>query len=197
MDQLRWFMGRPDGLNLRNLCWHGFLKDRKEWPYYAAWIWNTMIHMGIVLKQQDIHVKNRERVKKPMKIEIPFQMAQSVISSPTVIEHYKHEVLRDKNYHHEGPITLLEELKRASIYLEKQDWLKFYYAILPLLEYLLRILYVSTNNLPLEFFRAETFIYHTILDHMLKRNVLNHTETTRPNELYKILPLSILVRTEL
>jgi hypothetical protein len=192
MEELRWLMGTPNGLNLRNVCWHGFLRERTDWSYYTAFIFDSLVRIGNILKTHEIHLKIWQRKKKSSLIEVPFLVArESFTENFPSFDDYRRKLLGDKE-DYETPIEIPEDLKRAKKYLREQQWFEYYYFLLPFLEHLLRIIYVSVNELPNEFFRAETNIYYSTCDTMLRRDI-EFSGMIRSNCLYTILSPGLLV----
>lgn len=193
MEDLRWFMGIPNGLNLRNLCWHGFLRERTDWSYYAAFIFDSLVQMGKILKSHEIHLKFWQRKKKSFLIETPFLVVRKYFANylPS-FDDYRRKVIGDNECYEVLLTEIPDDLKKANNYLREQQWPEYYYILLPFLEHLLRIIYVSVNELPNEFFRAETNLYYSTFDTMLRRDI-EFSGTIRLNYLYTVLSPGLLV----
>ncbi|KAL8185939.1 UNVERIFIED_CONTAM: hypothetical protein K2H54_060003 [Gekko kuhli] len=186
MDVLRVFIGSPDGLNLRNILWHGFASSQEIPTKYSSMLVLLTVGLGQLLSNYLLQTQS-DLVHRPY---VLFTNLKELHVFPDL----NHELL-----------SLAEELVvKSSIVLRtmRPFWItaltlfrQHRYAdcvmlLLPQLESGLRLLFTTVNKCPSRLITAESSSLFTTFDEMLTKQ-LNNEEV---NKLPSVLGESAMVR---
>ncbi|RNA11881.1 endoplasmic reticulum membrane-associated RNA degradation isoform X1 [Brachionus plicatilis] len=141
---IKLFFYTPKSLNLRNLCWHGFLNTHEYDSSYIYFLICLLCNINHCLKEKKILLKSRQKFNlktlEPLWLEHNVSLLKS-FSLETKLEFFS-QIENSK---------LVDECRREKwklIFSEKLDNFSLLNLILPELEHVLRKLYSLANNLP-------------------------------------------------
>ncbi|XP_061480409.1 endoplasmic reticulum membrane-associated RNA degradation protein isoform X2 [Rhineura floridana] len=176
MDVLRVFIGSPDGLNLRNILWHGFASPQEIPVKYSSMVLCLTAGLGHLLRNYLLQTQST-LVHRPY---VSFTNLQELHIFPDL----NHELL-----------ALAEELAiKSNIVLRPMlpFWMtallsfrQFRYAdcvilLLPQLESGLRLLFTTVNKCPSRLMTAESSSLYTTFDEMLAKQLNNEKANQLP-----------------
>nr|XP_056709004.1 endoplasmic reticulum membrane-associated RNA degradation protein [Euleptes europaea] len=176
MDVLRVFIGSPDGLNLRNILWHGFASPEEIPPKYFSMLLLLTVGLGQLLKNYLLQTQS-DLVHRPY---VSFTNLKELHVFPDL----SHEQL-----------SLAEELVvKSSIVLRtvlpfwitaltsfrQHRYAECVMLLLPQLESGLRLLFTTVNNCPSRLITAESSSLYTTFDEMLAKQLSNEEVNKLP-----------------
>ncbi|XP_048342791.1 endoplasmic reticulum membrane-associated RNA degradation protein isoform X2 [Sphaerodactylus townsendi] len=169
MDVLRVFIGSPDGLNLRNILWHGFASPQEIPVKYSSMLLLLTVGLGQLLKNYLLQTQS-DLIHRPY-------VSLTNLKEMHVFPDLSHELL-----------SLAEELVvKSSIVLKtmRPFWItvltlfrqhRYVDCVMLLLSQLesgLRLLFTTVNNCPSRLITAETSFLYTTFDEMLAKQLSN------------------------
>ncbi|XP_053153468.1 endoplasmic reticulum membrane-associated RNA degradation protein isoform X2 [Hemicordylus capensis] len=176
MDVLRVFIGSPDGLNLRNILWHGFASPQEIPVKYSSMLLFLTVGLGQVLKNYLL------------------QTASTLVHRPYIAFTNLKELHVFSDLNHELFFLAEELVIKSSIVL--RTMLPFWitaltsfrqnrYAdcvilLLPQLENGLRLLFTTVNKCPSRLLTAESSSLYTTFDEMLAKQLSNEKVNQLP-----------------
>ncbi|XP_060097449.1 endoplasmic reticulum membrane-associated RNA degradation protein-like [Heteronotia binoei] len=179
MDVLRVFIGSPDGLNLRNILWHGFASPQEIPTKYSSMLVLLTVGLGQLLTSYLLQTQS-------VLIHRPY-VSFTNLTELHVFPDLSHELL-----------SLTEELVvKSSIVLRTMQpfWItaltlfrQHRYAdcvilLLPQLESGLRLLFTTVNRCPSRLITAESSSLYTTFDEMLAKQLGNEEVNKLPSVL--------------
>jgi hypothetical protein len=175
---IRCFTGPLQSMNVRNLCWHGFIGTQEFKPSFASFLFILIFNVGSICP-------NRTNVRKS--IDMTAFMSKRKVD--ILEEEFRKEHIIDIIDHSYfiAQNRLGDWKKAISLFYDNQ----YFYSIimlLPLLEHSLRRVFGYVNECPERIYCAETSVTYTTFDEMLDPDLDEHT----PNALYAEIGPNVL-----
>ena len=162
---LRLLLGSPFSLNLRNLVWHGFAAPQEISLVFASALLLVFPCIGDILKEGELPIKKRE-LGSLLRIQHILDANPILPSSDS-----SSLLMLAKSSHLPPPLQQL--LLQGLNHRDAGEHLPAGLLLLPLVEALLRIKYVSANNCPQRLITAEaTELYTTFTEMLTERSKL-------------------------
>ncbi|XP_065075074.1 endoplasmic reticulum membrane-associated RNA degradation protein-like [Ochlerotatus camptorhynchus] len=173
---LRLLLGTPNGINLRNLVWHGFLSEEEVSPFYSNFLLLVLITVGDILEERNIAIKHRSCPQDTRKL---FQQMGLV----SVDELQLLKCLENNKF---ISTRQMEGWKQVLKYYEYEQYYFCISLALPQLEMYLRRLY---SQLYQRDFRAKLEEYYIIMDTVFEEC---NSCTGDRNKIHKVYSTSML-----
>ncbi|XP_034964406.1 endoplasmic reticulum membrane-associated RNA degradation protein isoform X2 [Zootoca vivipara] len=176
MDVLRVFVGSPDGLNLRNLLWHGFASPQEIPVKYSSMLLCLTAGLGQLLKTY-LQQTRSTLVHRPY-------VSFSNLKELHVFPDLNHELLSlaDELVIKSNIVlrTMLPFWITALSSFRQRRYADCVILLLPQLESGLRLLFTKVNKCPSRLITAESSSLYTTFDEMLAKQLHNEEANQLP-----------------
>ncbi|NXH93255.1 EMARD protein, partial [Pachycephala philippinensis] len=175
MNVLRVFIGSPNGLNLRNVLWHGFASPQEIPAKYCAMLLFLSAGLGQLLQTYLLQTKC-VLVHRPYVIFISleeldaFPLNNEILSTTEELVKQSSFVLK----------TMLPFWIAALTAFKQSRYADSVILLLPQLEAGLRLLFTTTNKCPNRLLIAESSALYTTFDEMLAKHLDNEEVNQLP-----------------
>ncbi|XP_066472672.1 endoplasmic reticulum membrane-associated RNA degradation protein [Tiliqua scincoides] len=176
MDVLKVFIGSPDGLNLRNILWHGFASPQEIPVKYSSMLLFLTVGLGQLLKNYLLQTQST-LVHRSC---VSFTNLQELHVFPDL----NHELVSlAENLAINSSIVLRIMLPfwiTALTSFKQNRYADCIILLLPQLESGLRLLFTTVNKCPSRLMTAESFSLYTTLDEILAKELSNEEVNQLP-----------------
>ncbi|XP_015270886.1 PREDICTED: endoplasmic reticulum membrane-associated RNA degradation protein [Gekko japonicus] len=175
MDVLRVFIGSPDGLNLRNILWHGFASPQEIPTKYSSMLVLLTVGLGQLLSNYLLQTQS-DLVHRPYglftnlkELHVFPDLSHELLSLAEELVVKSSIVLRTMRPFWITALTLFRQHRYADCVM----------LLLPQLESGLRLLFTTVNKCPSRLITAESSSLYTTFDEEFLWDFLNHQEGPR------------------